>query len=343
MKIWSIRLAFIIASVAICYVAYNGDLFVVLAALVVALLLVAGEFCLHLSSTRGIVASIMGVSVGLLVSLGVLSLFSQPHRSLTVVLVLSFGYVGMMSGYYLSTSLGLNDLLKSSRATRRGESRSTQATSNFKILDTSVIIDGRILEICQTKFIEGTLVIPRFVLNELQRIADSTDSLRRNKGRRGFDILRALQNNPAIVVKITEEDVPHLTEVDAKLVHLAQEQDATIVTNDLNLNKVAELQSVKVLNINELSNAVRPVVIAGEVIQVFLLKEGKEPNQGVGYLDDGTMVIVEDGKPYIGKALNVEVTQMLRTSAGQMIFTRIKTDEMDVDEEPGLHPYSRSW
>ena len=343
MKIWGIRLAFIIASTVISYVVYDGNLFAVLTAIVVALLLVGAEFCLHLPSTRGIVASIIGVSVGLLVSFGVLALFSEPYRGLSIALVLGFGYLGMMSGYYLSTTLSLTELLKSNRTARPGESRAAQSTNNFKILDTSVIIDGRILEICQTKFIEGTLVIPRFVLNELQRIADSTDSLRRNKGRRGFDILRALQNNPAIVVDITEEDVPHLTEVDAKLVHLAQERDATIVTNDLNLNKVAELQSVKVLNINELSNAVRPVVIAGEVIQVFLLKEGKEPNQGVGYLDDGTMVIVEDGKPYIGKALNVEVTQMLRTSAGQMIFTRIKADEMDVDEEPGLHPYSRSW
>ena len=343
MKIWSIRLSFIIASTAICYVVYDGDVFAVLAALAVALLLVGAEFCLHLSSTRGIVASIIGVSVGLLVSLSVMGLLSQTSRSLTIVLVLSFGYVGMMSGYYLSTTLDFTQLLKSDGRGRSRESRAAQAANNFKILDTSVIIDGRILEICQTKFIEGTLVIPRFVLNELQRIADSTDSLRRNKGRRGFDILRALQNNPAIVVEITEEDVPHITEVDAKLVHLAQEQDATIVTNDLNLNKVAELQGVKVLNINELSNAVRPVVIAGEVIQVFLLKEGKESNQGVGYLDDGTMVIVEDGRPYIGKMLNVEVTQMLRTSAGQMIFTRIKTDEMDIDEQPGLHPYSRSW
>ena len=343
MKIWAIRFCFIIASAAVYYVFYEGDVFAVLAALVVALLLVAAEFCWHLSTTRGIVASLIGVFLGLLVAWGIVVLFSPPHRSLTIVLVLSFGYLGMMTGYYCATTLDFSRLLRSNEATGSREAHAPQSRNNFKILDTSVIIDGRILEICQTKFIEGTLVIPRFVLNELQRIADSTDSLRRNKGRRGFDILRALQNNPAIVVEITEEDVPHLTEVDAKLVHLAQERSATIITNDLNLNKVAELQSVKVLNINELSNAVRPVVIAGEVIQVFLLKEGKEPNQGVGYLDDGTMVIVEDGKPYIGKTLNVEVTQMLRTSAGQMIFTRIKADEMDVDEEPGLHPYSRSW
>ncbi len=343
MKIWAIRSCFIIASAAAYYLFYEGDVSAMLAALVVALLLVAAEFRLHFSSTRGIVASLIGVFLGLLVAWGLVVLLSPPHRSLTMVLVLSFGYLGMMIGYYVSTTLDFGGLLRSNGAIRYRETYALQSGNNFKILDTSVIIDGRILEICQTKFIEGTLVIPRFVLNELQRIADSTDSLRRNKGRRGFDILRALQNNPAIVVEITEEDVPHLTEVDAKLVHLAQERDATIVTNDLNLNKVAELQSVKVLNINELSNAVRPVVIAGEVIQVFLLKEGKEPNQGVGYLDDGTMVIVEDGKPYIGKALNVEVTQMLRTSAGQMIFTRIKAGEMEVGEEPSLHPYSRSW
>ena len=301
------------------------------------------EFCLHIPNVRSIVAGLIGLFVGLLASLGVLSLISQFDSNLKIAIVLGLGYVGMMSGYYLSTELSLTQFLQSKSSARSGESPLAHAISSFKILDTSVIIDGRILEICQTRFIEGTLVIPRFVLNELQHIADSKEPLRRNKGRCGFDILRALQNNPAIEVEISEEEVPHLPEVDAKLVHLAQQRGATIITNDLNLNKVAELQSVKVLNINELSNAVRPVVIAGEAIQVLLLKEGKEPNQGVGYLDDGTMVIVEDGKPYIGSTLNVEVTQILRTSAGQMIFTRIKHDEMGVDEQQGMHPYSRSW
>ena len=342
MKIWGIRLFFIIASVGSCYIVYD-DLFAVIAGLVMALLLVGAEFCLHIPNVRSIAASLIGLFVGLLVSLGVLSLLSQPDGNLRIAIVLGLGYVGMMGGYHLSTTLNLTQLLGAKVSAGSGESRSVQVASNFKILDTSVIIDGRILEICQTKFIEGTLVIPRFVLNELQHIADSTEPLRRNKGRRGFDILRALQTNPAIEVEISEEEVPHLPEVDAKLVHLAQKRGATIITNDLNLNKVAELQSVKVLNINELSNAVRPVVIAGEAIQVLLLKEGKEPNQGVGYLDDGTMVIVEEGKPYIGSTLNVEVTQMLRTSAGQMIFTRIKEDEVDVDERQGMHPYSRSW
>ena len=341
MQVWGIRLFFILASAASCYIIYDNPLFTLIG-FVIALILVGAEFCLHIPNLRGIVAGAIGLSIGLLISCGVLSLFSLSNDNLKLVIGLGIGYAGLMGGYRLSTSVNLSHVFGADTSNRTGESRAL-ATNNLKILDTSVIIDGRILEICQTKFIEGTLVIPRFVLNELQHIADSTEPLRRNKGRRGFDILRALQNNPAIVVEITEEEVPHLPEVDAKLVHLAQKQDATIITNDLNLNKVAELQSVKVLNINELSNAVRPVVIAGEVIQVLLLKEGKEPNQGVGYLDDGTMVIVEEGKPYIGQTLNVEVTQMLRTSAGQMIFTRIKEDEMDADEQQGVHPYPRSW
>ena len=342
MQVWGIRLFFIVASTVSCYFIYDNPLIMIIG-FVIALFLVGAEFCLHIPRLRGIIASVIGLSIGLLISCGVLSLFSLFNGNLKLVIGLGIGYAGLMSGYWLSTSVNLSQILGLDTSNRTGESRAGKVTNSLKILDTSVIIDGRILEICQTKFIEGTLVIPRFVLNELQHIADSTEPLRRNKGRRGFDILRALQNNPAIEVEITEEEVPHLPEVDAKLVHLAQKRDATIVTNDLNLNKVAELQSVNVLNINELSNAVRPVVIAGEVIQVLLLKEGKEPNQGVGYLDDGTMVIVEEGKPYIGKTLNVEVTQMLRTSAGQMIFTRIKENEMDADEQQGLHPYSRSW
>ncbi len=342
MQIWGIRLFFIVASAVSCYIIYM-ELLAVLVGFATAVLLVGGEYCLHLSHTRRVVASAVGLFAGLLVSHGLLRILTQPDGMLKIAIVLGIGYIGMMSGYYLSAPSTLGSRGRSNRAVHTGESLSSHTANDFKILDTSVIIDGRILEICQTKFIEGTLVIPRFVLNELQHIADSTELLRRNKGRRGFDILRSLQNNPTIVVEITEEEVPHLTEVDAKLVHLAQKRGAKIITNDLNLNKVAELQGVKVLNINELSNVVRPVVIAGEVIQVHLLKEGKEPNQGVGYLDDGTMVIVEGGKPYLGQTLDVEVTQILRTSAGQMIFTRRKVDEMEPDEPPHKRPYSGSW
>ena len=342
MQIWGMRLFFILVSTASCYVLYS-DPWVTFIGLIASLLLVGVELCLQVAILRGVIVSLIGLFIGILISCAILHIFSEADDKIKIVIALAISYLGLITGYRLSTSVNLSQVLGSDTSNRTGESRAGKVTNSLKILDTSVIIDGRILEICQTKFIEGTLVIPRFVLNELQHIADSTEPLRRNKGRRGFDILRALQNNPTIEVEITEEEVPHLPEVDAKLVHLAQKRDATIVTNDLNLNKVAELQGVNVLNINELSNAVRPVVIAGEVIQVSLLKEGKEPNQGVGYLDDGTMVIVEEGKPYIGRTLNVEVTQMLRTSAGQMIFTRIKENEMDADEQQGLHPYSRSW
>ncbi len=333
MKLWGIRIFFLIAGAASSYVVY-GDPVAAIAGFAVALLLVGAEVCLRITEIRSIVSGLIGLAAGLLVALAVLPHLVQINNdNVKIAIVLSLTYLGMMLGYYLSTSSRLTQFFDADGEPRPDEPGSGYSSRNLKLLDTSVIIDGRILEICQTKFIEGTLVIPRFVLNELQHIADSTEPLRRNKGRRGFDILRVLQNNPLIDVEITEEEVPHLPEVDAKLVHLAQKRGATIITNDLNLNKVAELQSVKVLNINELSNAVRPVVIAGEVIQVLLLKEGKEPGQGIGYLDDGTMVIVEAGKPYIGSTLNVEVTQMLRTSAGQMIFTRIKEDEVDIDEQ----------
>ena len=327
MQIWGIRLFFILASAVACYFP-DTNLANAFIGFAVACILVAGEISLHLPHTRRIVASGVGLAFGLLVSQGVLQFLNQSNSifnqyiALSIVVILGCGYIGMVCGYYISESLPVVKLLNSYHYTQTGSPFATNDSNGFKILDTSVIIDGRILEICETQFIDGTLLIPRFVLNELQHIADSTDLLRRNKGRRGFDILRSLQNSPSIAVEIIEEDVTHLTEVDAKLVHLARKYFAKIITNDLNLNKVAELQGVRVLNINELANAIRPIVVAGEIIQVHLQKVGKEPNQGVGYLDDGTMVIVEDGKSHIGQTLDVVVTQMLRTSTGQMIFAR---------------------
>ena len=331
MQIWGIRLFFIVASTVACFLPGTNltNAFIGLAA---ACILVAGEISLHVPHTCRIVASGVGLAFGLLISLGVLKLLTQNdgllYNILKITIILGCGYIGMVCGYYISESLPVARYLNSYRYTQMGTSFATNDSNGFKILDTSVIIDGRILEICETQFIDGTLLIPRFVLNELQHIADSTDLLRKNKGRRGFDILRSLQNSPSIAVEIIEEDVTHLTEVDAKLVHLARKHFAKIITNDLNLNKVAELQGVTVLNINELANAIRPIVVAGEIIQVHVQKVGKEPNQGVGYLDDGTMVIVEDGRSYIGQTVDVVVTQMLRTSTGQMIFAR------NVDDSP---------
>lgn len=191
---------------------------------------------------------------------------------------------------------------------------------NLFLLDTSAIIDGRIADISQTGFLSGTLVVPRFVLNELQHIADSTDELRRNRGRRGLDVLNRLQKDTHIRLEILERDPDEIREVDAKLIYLAQELDCPIVTNDYNLNRVAELQGVQVLNINELANAVKAVVLPGESLRVRIIQEGRELGQGVGYLDDGTMVVVEDGRRYLNMMVNVVVTRVLQTAAGRMIF-----------------------
>ena len=202
----------------------------------------------------------------------------------------------------------------------------TEPVRTKKLLDTSVIIDGRIADLCETAFIEGTLVVPHFILQELQHISDSSDGLKRARGRRGLDILNVLQKMNTITVELVEDDFPHVKEVDTKLIELAKQMDAKVLTNDFNLNKVAGIQGVKVLNINDLCNALKPVVLPGETIRVFVLKEGKEAGQGVAYLDDGTMVVVDHAKRWIGKTVDVIVTSVLQTSAGRMIFTRLKEE-----------------
>jgi uncharacterized protein YacL len=192
----------------------------------------------------------------------------------------------------------------------------------YKVLDTSVIIDGRIADICETGFLEGTLVVPQFVLRELQQVADSSDSLKRNRGRRGLDILQKVQKMSNVQVQIVETDFPEIREVDLKLIELARRMNGKIVTNDFNLNKVAQLRGVAVLNINELANSLKPVVLPGEVLRVFIIKEGKEAGQGVAYLDDGTMVVVDQAKKAMGRTIEVTVTSVLQTTAGKMIFCR---------------------
>src|SRR3989475_2212691 len=195
-----------------------------------------------------------------------------------------------------------------------------------KLLDASAIIDGRIAAVCGTGFLDGPLVVPGFVLRELQRIADSSDALKRSRGRRGFEVLGRLQRIPGLTVEIAEVDIAGVEDVDLKLLELARRRGGRIVTNDYNLNKLAELAGVAVLNVNELANAVKPVMLPGEAMTVQVLREGKESGQGVGYLDDGTMVVIEQGRRYIGHALDVVVTSVLQTPAGRMIFTRPRDD-----------------
>ena len=190
----------------------------------------------------------------------------------------------------------------------------------FKILDTSVIIDGRIADIAETGVLDGTLVIPQFVLRELQQVADSSDGMKRNRGRRGLDVLQRIQKMPQLTIQILEDDFPNIREVDMKLIELAKVYSCKVVTNDFNLNKVAQLHGVEVLNINELANALKPVVLPGEIMRVFILKEGKEHNQGVAYLDDGTMVVVDNARKVISRTVDISVTSVLQTTAGKMIF-----------------------
>jgi uncharacterized protein YacL len=224
------------------------------------------------------------------------------------------GYIGLVVGAAKGEMLNL--------AAFGGLFGSDGAHTSFKILDTSVIIDGRIADIAEAGFLEGTMVIPQFVLRELQMVADSADSMKRNRGRRGLDILQRLQKMQNVRIEIIEEDFPHVRDVDMKLVELGKLYSCKVVTNDFNLNKVAQLHKVEVLNINELANALRPVVLPGETMRVFILKEGKEHTQGVAYLDDGTMVVVDNARRFISKTIDITVTSVLQTTAGKMIFGR---------------------
>lgn len=265
----------------------------------------------------------VGLAIGLIISALLalpLSLLPSPFGKILPILVaILLSYLGIMT--MVTREMDLFNAFRS-RLSRDGN----DTASDLVLLDTSVIIDGRIADISQTGFIERTMVVPRFVLGELQHIADSSDTLRRNRGRRGLDILNRLQKNPLVEVQITDMDVEGLNEVDGKLVALAKQLPAAVMTNDYNLNRVAELQGVRVLNINELANAVKTVVLPGERLDVQIIQEGKELGQGVGYLDDGTMVVVEDGRKHIGKTLTVIITRVLQTVAGRMIFAQLAED-----------------
>jgi uncharacterized protein YacL len=255
--------------------------------------------------------SILGILGAFLMSLVVSK--ASPEPFLQVCLLLFMGYIGLIVGANKGDMLNLAAL---------GGLFGVEKTSkkSFKILDTSVIIDGRIADIAETGFLDGVLVIPQFVLRELQLVADSADSMKRNRGRRGLDILQRIQKMAHITVQIVEEDFPQVREVDMKLIELAKVFDCKVVTNDFNLNKVAQLHGVEVLNINELANSLKPIVLPGETMRVFILKEGKEFNQGVAYLDDGTMVVVDNAKKMISKTVDISVTSVLQTTAGKMIF-----------------------
>lgn len=264
------------------------------------------------------VGSILGILGAFLIGLLIMhqeSIGAEKRTFLTLTITFFMAYVGLMVGAAKGDYLDLSALggIFSDKVARR----------DMKILDTSVIIDGRIADVAETGFLTGSLIIPQFILRELQQVADSPDSSKRQRGRRGLDMLNRLQNNSSLDIQIVETDFPSVREVDLKLIELGKQLDAVIVTNDFNLNKVSQLRGVSVLNINELANALKPVVLPGEAMRVFILKEGKEYNQGVAYLDDGTMVVVDNARRLIGKNADIAVTSVLQTTAGKMIFGRL--------------------
>ncbi len=279
---------------------------------------------LQKTPTNQVLAGVMGLIMGLLIA--ILITIPLPKEIpyigpfLPVLITLVLGYIGMMVGFRKQELFGLI-----TRSFDRGSGPKDKKGGTIpKILDTSVIIDGRILDITKSGFIEGPLVVPGFVLEELQHIADSSDVLKRNRGRRGLDILNKIQKEAYVAVQIVNKNYEDTTEVDSKLVRLAKEMQGKVLTNDFNLNKVCELQGVMVLNINELANAVKPVVLPGEELRVYVIKDGKEQGQGIAYLDDGTMIVVDGGRKFIGDTVAVLVTSVLQTAAGRMIFAKPK-------------------
>ncbi len=264
----------------------------------------------------GIVGATVGVFVAALSGLTIEAVLGGDASVWIVFSLIVFPYVGF--------SVAQERLPFSLSRTSKADTATPPAPRQGKVIDTSTIIDGRIANVALTGFLEGPFIIPQFILRELQHIADSSDSLKRVRGRRGLDVLKQLQKMPELDVRIVEDDFPGIREVDDKLVALGKKMSAKVITNDFNLNKVAELQGVPVLNINLLSNAVKPAVLPGESMNVYIVKDGKEVGQGVGYMDDGTMIVVDDGRRCIGKNVDVIVTSILQTPAGRMIFTRLR-------------------
>ena len=289
--------------------------------LLMALFVIRIEQAIRKISLRVILGGVVGMIVGLLIAFLLaygLSFVSNIMEKRQVVPWIYALFTGIMG--YLGLVLGSK---KVEEASLFGWGP-VKEISDYRILDTSVIIDGRIADICDTGFVEGNLIVPRFVLDELQYIADSSDSMKRARGRRGLDILNRMQRSSGIFIDVVDHDFPKIKGVDAKLVALAKKTNGKIITNDFNLNKVAELQGIKILNVNELANALKPVVLPGEQMTVKIIKEGKEPGQGVAYLDDGTMIIVDNAQKYQGMTVEAMVTSVLQTTAGRMIFSELK-------------------
>lgn len=322
-----LRVLFVILVGVICYgVAYNLGFDPWMPALIggwITTIVVVVERGLIRVSIRGLMIGGLGLGVGVILAnlLAYPILLINPLKQLAPFILLLINVIFASVGLTVAVKREeeITDFL-SRLSGKRGQIRQAK----YKILDTSVIIDGRIADLCEAGFIEGTLVIPNFILSELQQVADSSASTKRTRGRRGLDMVNRLQSQENIPVQIVDRDFPDIPEVDSKLLQLAKIMGANIITNDYNLKKIAKIQDVKVLNINEVATALKPVLLPGESLRISILKEGENPNQGVAYLEDGTMVVIEGGKKYIGKETEVLVTSVLQTTTGKMIFTEIK-------------------
>jgi len=325
MNLFLARLLFILGSMIIGYQAIlirGSGVIGLLIGGFAALIMIILEAGLRKVSVSGLSSAVFGLILGLIMAKLVGDAFSLAILDpvalsrIRVGLTLVFCYLGMVIG--LRGKDEFNLIIPYVRLRRQDQA------GDVVLLDTSVIIDGRIVDICKTRFLGGKVIIPKFVLRELQQIADSTDPIKRQRGRRGLEILNTIQKEPGMDISIHEQDFPETSEVDAKLVMLAKLIEAKILTVDFNLNRVASIQGIKVLNINELANTLKPVVFPGEQMHIKLIKEGKEHNQAIGYLDDGTMVVVEDARKMIGQDVEVAVTSVLQTQAGRMIFTKLE-------------------
>ncbi|MDQ3650136.1 MAG: TRAM domain-containing protein [Acidobacteriota bacterium] len=330
-----IRIIFIAILVAAGYVLHpvpGHGLISAGVAFIIAIAIIFFEIRIQRASLRTLIGAAIGSILGIIGAYLIGTLISHQESPavapsakafLTLSLAFLMAYIGLMVGAAKGDYLELSAL--------GGIFRDKNTRRDYKILDTSVIIDGRIADIAETGFLSGTIIITQFVLRELQQVADSPDSSKRQRGRRGLDMLNRLQGNSALDIQVIDTDFPAVKEVDLKLLELSKQLEAVVVTNDFNLNKVAQLHGVSVLNINELANALKPVVLPGEAMRVFILKEGKEYNQGVAYLDDGTMVVVDNARRMIGKNADIAVTSVLQTTAGKMIFGRLW------EEDNGIH------
>ncbi len=302
------------------YIMDNDVLYFDFFAMIAAITLVVIESHIRSAYPQELIIGVLGMMMGLitssLIALGIPESIPDKIQDLSrMYLHIFFGYFGV--------TIALRNAHKFDFSTSSFIKRSEDRLFGCKILDTSVLIDGRITEISEAGFIEGLIIIPSFVINELQALSDSKDPIRRAKGRRGLDISKVLQKMPRLEVEILQEDYPNLTEVDKKLLAMAKRYEGTLLTVDFNLNKVAEIEQIKVLNVNSLAQSLKTIVLPGELLRVQLIREGKESGQGIGYLDDGTMVIVENGKRLLGQDVNVNVVSVLQTSAGRLIFTRL--------------------